>query len=154
MRIYPISTYNNNNKITLNQNFTGAINYSEIKPMLSSLQERIGNNISSSVEDIEMIPNLMDRLGRKMEKYSYSTILNFKKISSSEYSVFIENPFSYYKQLLPNIKLSEQENISENLNILKKMVKDVESTNQFDVELKFVQMRNNSVPRDEFKPIL
>jgi hypothetical protein len=34
------------------------------------------------------------------------------------------------------------------------MVKDVESTNQFDVELKFVQMRNNSVPRDEFKPVL
>ncbi len=153
MRIYPISTYNNN-KITLNQNFNGAINYSEIKPMLSSLQEHIGNNISSSVEDIEMIPNLMDRLGRKLEKYSDSTILNFKKISSSEYSVFIENPFSYYKQLLPNIKLSEQENISENLNVLKKMVKDVESTNQFDVELKFVQMRNNSVPRDEFKPVL
>ena len=153
MRIYPISTYNNN-KITLNQNFTGAINYSEIKPMLSSLREHIGNNISSSVEDIEMIPNLMDRLGRKLEKYSDSTILNFKKISSSEYSVFIENPFSYYKQLLPNIKLSEQENISENLNVLKKMVKDVESTNQFDVELKFVQMRNNSVPRDEFKPVL
>ena len=154
MRINQISTCTNyNNKNYANRrNFAGTVNYREVNHIFTKFPNRLVKNISATSDDLQKFSALTDRLTAKMEKFSDSTILNFKMKTLKEYEAFIENPFSHYKQLLPNIKFSEQDNPLTDLDVLEKFVKDVENTNQFDVELKFTQMRLEYVPRDEFKP--
>ena len=154
MRINPILTYTNyNNKSNTNsQNFAGTVNYREVNHIFTKLPNRLIKCVSATPEDLQKFSSLTDRLTAKMEKFSDSTVLNFKMKTLREYEAFIENPFSHYKQLLPNLKFPEHDNPLIDLDVLERFVKDVENTNQFDVELKFTQMRFEFVTRDEFKP--
>ena len=149
MRVYSIQNYSN-----YNQNFSGSVNYKEINQFISKLPNRLMKNPSATVDDIQKTGILADKLITKMGKFSESTILNFRMKDKNEYEVFLENPFSNYKHLLPNLKLSQFDNSLADLDGYEQMVRNVENTNQFELELKFTQMRHDYVPRDEFKPQL
>ncbi len=150
MRVNSVQTYSNYN----NQKFTGSVNYKEVNQFITKLPNRLIKYVSASGDELIKTGNLADRLTAKMEKYSDSTVLNFRMKDRNEYEVFLENPFSNYKHLLPSLKFSDADNALVDLDAYEQMVKNVENTNQFEVELRFTQMRHDYVPRDEFKPKL
>lgn len=151
MRINAISANTNyNNK----PNFKGSVDYRELNRFITMLPNRIIKDISATEKDMQKTTTIIDKLRVKMEKFSPSTKLGFKQKSEKEYEVYMEHPHSHYKQLLPNMKLSERGSAVEDLEAFEKMADNVENTNQFDVELKFCQMRFEGIIKDEFSPTL
>lgn len=153
MRINAITTgTNSNNKH--NTNFKGSVDYRELNRFITMLPNRIIKDISATEKDLQKTTTIIDKLRIKMEKFSSETKLSFRKKTEKEYEVFMEHPHSHYKQLFPNMKLSERGSAIEDLEAFEKMADNVENTNQFDVELKFCQMRFEGIIRDEFNPKL
>ncbi len=152
MRISAISTNTNNQNVK--PNFNGSADFREINRFLTMLPNRLVKTHSAIGTDMLKTTTLIEKMSNKMEKFSRWTILNFRKKNEKEYDVFMENPYSNYKQVLPSLKLSETESALEDLDSFEKLAENVEKTNQFDVELKFCQMRHDGVLRDEFQPKL
>lgn len=156
MRISPVTTVTGyqNNKSNNRPNFNGAVDYREINRFITMLPNRIVKEHSATSEDMFKATSVIDKINNKMEKFSFDTVLRFRNKNEKEYEVFIEHPHSNYKEILPTFKLSERGSAVEDVEAFSKLADDIEKTNQFDVELKFCQMRHDNVPRSAFRPTL
>lgn len=157
MRINPITINTNrqNNKPTNHPNFTGVYYFKPIKGFLDGMIPRLTEDMAGDAgKNLCLFNSITNRINEKMGKFSVFSKLNFKQKAEKEYLVFIEHPSSNYKEILPNFKLSETGSVVDDLKAYEELANNVENTNQFEVERKFCQMRNEHTLRSEFEPKL